>query len=160
VRREVASIDKDQPVANIKPMDQIMSESLARPRFSFLLLTIFAGVALVLAAVGVYGVMSYSVVQRTHEYGIRMALGAQARDIFTLVLKEGFRLAIIGIAVGIAGALALTHYLRSLLFGISATDPIIFLSISLMLITIALLACYIPARNAMRVAPMIALRHD
>ncbi|HEY9402426.1 MAG TPA: ABC transporter permease [Pyrinomonadaceae bacterium] len=160
VRREVASIDKDQPVANIRTMDQIMSESLARPRFSFLLLTIFAGVALVLSAVGVYGVMSYSVGQRTHEYGIRMALGAQTRDMFTLVLKEGFMLAIIGIGVGIAGALALTHYLRSLLFGISATDPVIFVSISLMLIAITLLACYIPARRAMRVDPMVALRYE
>ena len=160
VRREVANIDKDQPVANVRTMDQIMSESLARPRFSFLLLTIFAGVALVLAAVGVYGVMSYSVGQRTHEYGIRMALGAQTRDMFTLVLKEGFRLAIIGIAVGIAGALALTHYLRSLLFGISATDPIIFAGISFMLIAVTLLACYIPARRAMRVNTMVALRYE
>ena len=116
--------------------------------------------ALVLAAVGVYGVMSYSVGQRTHEYGIRMARGAQTRDMFTLVLKEGFRLAIIGIAVGIAGALALTHYLRSLLFGISATDPIIFAGISFMLIAVTLLACYIPARRAMRVNTMVALRYE
>ena len=160
VRREVEGIDKDQPVANVRTMGQIVSESLARPRFSFLLLTIFAGVALVLAAVGVYGVMSYSVGQRTHEFGIRMALGAQARDMLKLVLREGFALAVVGVAVGVVGALALTRYLTSLLFGISATDPVIFAGISLMLVTIALLACYVPARKAMRVDPMIALRHE
>jgi putative ABC transport system permease protein len=160
VRQTVWAIDKDQPVSNIRTMEEVLSESVARQRFSMILLGIFAGLALVLAAVGIYGVMSYSVAQRTHEIGLRMALGAQTRDVLKMIVGGGLKLVLIGIVLGMIIAFILTRVMSSLLFGVSATDPTTFIIISLVLVGVALLASYIPARRATKVDPMIALRYE
>jgi putative ABC transport system permease protein len=160
VRKTVWEIDKDQPVSNVQTMEAILADSIARQRFSMVLLAIFAGVALVLAGVGIYGVMSYSVAQRTHEIGIRMALGAQTGAVLKLALGYGMKLVIIGIAIGLIAAFALTRVMSTLLFGVTATDPTTFTLISLLLIGVAALASYIPARRATKVDPMIALRYE
>ena len=160
VRKAVGEIDKDQPVSNIRTMETILADSIARQRFSMLLLAIFASVALVLAAVGIYGVMSYSVAQRTHEIGIRMALGAQTSAVLKLALGYGFKLVLAGIAIGFIAALVLTRVMSTLLFGVTATDPTTFALISLLLIGVAAIASYIPARRATRVNPIIALRYE
>jgi len=160
VRKAVWEIDKDQPVSNIRTMETILADSIARQRFSMLLLAIFAALALVLAAVGIYGVMSYSVAQRTHEIGIRMALGAQTSTVLKLAVGYGFKLVVIGIAIGLIAALALTRVMSTLLFGVTATDPMTFTIISLLLIAVAAIASYIPARRATRVNPIIALRYE
>lgn len=160
IQNEVVQIDKDQPVVNIKTMENIFSESVAPRRFSMLLITLFAAIALVLSSVGIYSVIAYSVAQRRHELGIRMALGANARDVLRLILGQGFKLIAIGTAIGWAGAFILTRLLQSMLFNVSTTDPLVFLGISLTLISVALLASYIPARRAARVDPMVALRHE
>jgi putative ABC transport system permease protein len=160
MRREVWAIDKDLPVPEIKSMDQLLSGSVAGRQFNMLLLGIFAGVALVLAAVGIYGVMSYSVTQRTHEIGIRMALGAKQSDVVKLVVRQGIALALAGVGMGLAGALGLTRVLASLLFEVGTTDPATFVAISLLLTAVALGACFVPARRAARVDPMIALRYE
>jgi putative ABC transport system permease protein len=160
VRGAVWGIDRDQPVSNIRTMEEILSESVARQRFSMLLLAIFAALALVLAAVGIYGVMSYSVAQRTREFGIRMALGAQRSDVLKLAVGQGLKLVLMGVAIGLAAAFILTRVMSSLLFGVSATDPTTFFGISLVLMSVAVLASYIPARRATRVDPMVALRYE
>jgi len=160
VRKAVWEIDKDQPVSNIRTMEEILGASIARERFSMLLLAIFASVALVLAAVGIYGVMSYSVAQRTHEIGIRMALGAQTSAVLKLAVGYGFKLVVIGIAIGLIAALALTRVMSTLLFGVTPTDPMTFTLISLLLVAVAAIASYIPARRATRVNPIIALRYE
>jgi putative ABC transport system permease protein len=160
IRNAVWEIDKDQPVSNVQTMEAILADSIARQRFSMVLLAIFAGVALVLAGVGIYGVMSYSVAQRTHEIGIRMALGAQTGAVLKLALGYGMKLVIIGIAIGLIAAFALTRLMSTLLFGVTATDPITFTLISLLLICVAALASYIPARRATKVDPVIALRYE
>jgi putative ABC transport system permease protein len=160
VRKAVWEIDKDQPVSNIQTMEEILADSIARQRFSMLLLAIFAGVALVLAGVGIYGVMSYSVAQRTHEIGIRMALGAQTSAVLKLAVGYGLKLVIAGLVIGLIAAFALTRVMSTLLFGITATDPATFTLISLLLIAVAALASYIPARRATRVNPIIALRYE
>jgi putative ABC transport system permease protein len=160
VRKAVWDVDKDQPVSNIRTMEEILADSIARQRFSMLLLAIFAGVALVLAGVGIYGVMSYSVAQRTREIGIRMALGAQTSAVLKLAVGYGMKLVIVGIVIGLIAAFALTRVMSTLLFGVTATDPTTFTLISLLLVAVAVLASYIPARRATRVNPIIALRYE
>ena len=158
IRGAVQSIDKDQPIANVATMEEILSRSVGEPRFRTLLLGVFAALALVLAAIGIYGVMSYTVARRTHEIGIRMALGARPKDTLMLIVGQGLGLALIGVGVGFAGAFGLTQLLSSLLFGVSPTDLSTFVVIALLLTGVAAVACYIPARRATRVDPMLALR--
>jgi putative ABC transport system permease protein len=160
IRQQVLATDPNQPVYNVRTMEQVISESIAARRFAMLLLTIFAGVALLLASVGIYGVMSYSVTQRTHEIGIRMALGASALDVLKMVVGQGMLLVLIGVGCGLVGALGVTRVMSSMLFGVSTTDPLTFGGISLLLAIVAFLACYIPARRATRVDPMTALRYE
>ncbi len=160
VRGQVLSLDKDQPIGNVMSLEQLLAESVAPRRFSMLLLGLFAAVAMILAAVGIYGVMSYSVAQRTREIGIRMALGAQAADVLRMVVGQGMVLAVIGLGVGLATALAVTRVMSSLLFEVSATDPLTFAGVSILLAVAALLACYIPARRATKVEPVVALRYE
>jgi len=160
VRREILAVDKDQAVFNVTTLDQLRGESILMRRFFMLLLLVFAGLALVLAAVGIYGVMSYVASQRTHEIGIRMALGAQASDVLKLLIGSGMVLALIGVVAGLAGAFALTRVMAGLLFGVSTTDGVTFVTVSTGLIVIALLACYVPARRAAKVDPLVALRYE
>ncbi|MGB2900213.1 MAG: ABC transporter permease [Candidatus Acidiferrum sp.] len=160
IHTELQQLDREQPMASIATMEQLLADSLSRARFTMLLLGIFAAVALLLAAVGIYGLIAYSVTQRTQELGIRIALGAQRRDVLRLVLSHGTRLTLLGLALGIAAALAITRLLASLLFGISATDPLTFAGVAALLAFVALLACFIPARRATRVDPIVALRYE
>jgi ABC-type antimicrobial peptide transport system permease subunit len=141
-------------------MEEVVADSLAARRFSMILLGVFAALALLLSSIGIYGVISYVVGQRTHEIGIRMALGAQRSHVLRLMLGEGMKMALVGVAIGIAAALGLTQLMASMLFGVSATDPITFCGVALVLTSVALAACYIPARRAMRVDPMVALRYE
>jgi putative ABC transport system permease protein len=160
VRDQVRAVDQDQPISNVNTMAELLSRTVAQPRFNLYLLAIFAGIALLLAAVGIYGVMSFIVTQRTHEIGVRVALGAQARDVINLVVRQGMTLTLIGVATGILGALALTRLIRNLLFEVSATDPITYSSIAILIMGVALLACYLPARRATKVDPIVALRQE
>ena len=160
VRREVESINLNVPVHSISSMDQIIARSVADRRFALELLGVFAAVALLLAAIGIYGVMSYSFSQRTHEVGIRVALGAQRLHILRMALAEGMRMVVIGLAAGLVGAAIMTRFFRSMLFDVGTTDPITFLSVSAILAGVALFACYIPARRATRVDPLVALRQE
>ena len=160
VTAQVSAIDKDQPVHDVLAMDHIVDDTISQRRFNMLLLAIFAATALVMAAVGIYGVLAYAVSRRTREIGIRMALGAQTRDVFQLIGGEGFVLVLAGIGMGLAGALALTRLMSSLLFGVSPTDAATFAAVPAVLGAVALLACYLPARRAARVDPTVALRCD
>jgi putative ABC transport system permease protein len=160
VRGAVSAIDPDQPVVDIKPMSRLLADSVAKPRFNYLLLTFFAAVALILTITGVYGVMSYAVARRTREMGIRLALGARGQDVLKLVIGQGMKPVIAGVALGLAGAYALTRVMATLLFGVSATDPSVFLGVAALLAAVALLACYLPARRATKIDPVIALRRD
>ncbi len=160
VRQAIAAVDPQAPVSNVATMNEVVSASVAQQRFSVLLFVLFAVIALVLASVGIYGVISYAVAERTHEIGIRMALGAARSDVLRLVVGEGMKSALLGVAAGIAGALALTRLLANLLYGVKPNDPATFVAVSALLTVVALLACYIPARRAMRVDPMVALRYE
>jgi predicted permease len=163
IKGAIYGVDSSQPIYDVHTMQQIASESMSTQRFPMILLGAFAGLALLLASVGIYGVISYSVAQRIHEIGIRMALGAEKRNIFQMVIGQGLRLALFGLAIGTASALILTRLLSSfshLLYGVGANDPLTFVAVSLVLAGVAILACFIPARRATHVDPMIALRHD
>jgi putative ABC transport system permease protein len=160
VKGQIWKIDNQIPVTKVRTMTEVMAASLAAQRFNMLLLGIFAGVALLLATVGIYGLMSYSITERTHEIGIRMALGAQTGDVLRMVVGQGLKLITVGVALGLAGAFALTRIMSSLLFGVRAVDPLTFAVVSVLLAVVALLACYIPARRATKVDPMIALRYE
>ncbi|HSE97852.1 MAG TPA: ABC transporter permease [Blastocatellia bacterium] len=160
LQSEIRAIDPEQPIADIRPMEEVVATSLSRPRFNMLLLGLFAGVAMILASVGIYGVMAYSVTQRTHEIGIRMALGARGADVMKMIVGQGMVLALAGVGIGLVGAYFITGLMSSLLFGVAATDPITFLSISLLLAVVAFVACYVPARRATKVDPMVALRYE
>ncbi|HEU5239802.1 MAG TPA: ABC transporter permease, partial [Pyrinomonadaceae bacterium] len=160
VKGEIWKVDSQLPITKVQTMNEVAAASFAARRFNMLLLTLFAGLALVLAAVGVYGVMSYAVTQRTHEIGIRMALGAQMGSVIKLIMKSGLLITVIGVSIGLAGAFALTRLMRSLLFAVEATDKATFAGVSLCLLLIALLACYIPARRATKVDPLVALRYE
>jgi predicted permease len=158
VREQVWAVDKDQPITNIETMERLMAKSAAPRRFNLLLLGVFALAGLALAGVGLYGVMSYTVTQRTREIGVRMAMGAQKVDVLRLVIEEGMKLALVGALLGLGGALALTRLLKTLLFSVSATDPLTFIVIAAVLMIVALLACWLPARRATKVDPLIAIR--
>jgi putative ABC transport system permease protein len=160
VREKIWSLDRQQPLYNVRTAEQVLERSIARPRFNMLLITILASVALVLAAVGIYGVISYSVTQRTHEIGVRMALGASAGDVLKLVVGHGMILAGTGVVLGLLAAFAVTRIMATLLFGVTATDPVTYFGLALLIGIIALLACYIPARRATKVNPVAALRAE
>jgi putative ABC transport system permease protein len=160
IRGQVLAIDKDQPVTAIRTVNEVIASTTAPRRFNTLLLAIFAAVALALAVTGVYSVISYSVTQRTQEVGVRMALGARPGDVIRLILKQGLALTLIGVAAGVLGALAAARAMSRLLYGVTATDPATFAAISLLLAIVALLACYLPARRATKVDPLVALRSD
>jgi putative ABC transport system permease protein len=160
LRNELRKMDRNQPMAGIATMAQLVSDSYSRSRFTMIVLAVFAAIALLLAAVGIYGVIAFTVAQRTNEIGIRVAMGAQRGDVLRLVLGQGGRLIFVGVAVGVMAGLLLTRLMSGLLFGISATDPTTFAGVTLLLATVALLACYMPARRAMHVDPLIALRYE
>ena len=160
VRNAVREVNANAPVLRIKTMSDVLAQSTAQQRFTMGLMAVFAAVALVMATIGLYGVMSYSVTQRTHEIGIRMALGAERRDVMRLVVGQGLLLAAIGVGTGLVVAFFLTQLMASLLFGVSATDPLTFAAVSLIMLGVALGACFVPARRATKVDPMIALRYE
>jgi putative ABC transport system permease protein len=160
IRGVVASIDKDQPMTEISTMNEVVTKSVSTRRITLILLGLFSGLALVLAAIGIYGVISYTVAQRTHEIGIRMALGAHRVDVLRMVLKQGGKIAITGVVIGIVAAFVLTRLMATLLFSVSAFDPVTFAGVAILLTIVALAACYIPARRAMRVDPIVALRYE
>ncbi len=160
IERETHALDKDLPINNVRPMEDYVADALAPARFSLILMNIFGAVALTLAAIGLYGVISYSVSRRTQEFGVRMALGARKNDVLRLIIRQGMKVALAGVLIGLAGAFALTRLMRGMLFGVGATDPAIFAGITLLLLVVALLACYAPARRATRVDPLVALRSE
>jgi putative ABC transport system permease protein len=153
-------MDPDQPINDMRTMIEVISRSVWQPRLYAILFGVFAAVALALASIGIYGVMAYSVSERTREIGIRVALGAQRRDVLKLVVARGMTLTMIGAGIGLGAALALTRLMQTLLFEVSATDPLTFVTLAVLLSVVALVSCYLPARRATKVDPMIALRHE
>jgi ABC-type antimicrobial peptide transport system permease subunit len=160
IRRAVWAVDPNQAIAWVRPMSEVVSDSIARPRFSMTLLVFFAGIALLLTAVGIYGVMAHSVSQRVQEIGVRLALGARRGDILRLIMGRALALTFVGLAIGLSVAFGLTRLLASFLFRVSTTDPLTFLMLPIFLIGLAMAATYIPARHATRVAPSTALKHE
>jgi putative ABC transport system permease protein len=160
VRQQVREVDATLPVYDVKTMNQVLSTALARPRFMTFQLAVFAAVAVLLAAIGIYGVMSYTVAQNRREIGIRMALGAQPRSVLKRVIGQGLILTFVGVGIGLAGALGLTRLMQSLLYGVTPTDPLTLVGVSALLVLVALLACYLPARRATKVDPLVALRYE
>ena len=160
IRAELDTIDKDQPIENVRTMTQLVASSVGQRRLSVQLLTGLSGVALLLATIGLYGLLAFNVTQRTQEIGIRMALGAQRRDVVNLIVGQGMRLALLGVGIGLAAAFALSRVLQALLFVVKPTDPLTFATVPLMLAAVALLACWLPARRAAKVDPMEALRYE
>jgi len=160
VRQAVWAIDPNQPIANVNTLEKVVDESIAQPRLNMLLMGLFGGLAMLLSAVGIYGLLSHAVTQRTQEMGIRMALGARVGDVLKLVLRQGMTLALIGEAIGLVGAFALTRLIRGLLFGVTPNDALTFVAVGGVLAIVALLACYLPARRATKVDPLIALRYE
>ena len=160
IRRQVAALDRNRPLIQVRTMDQVIADSVADRRLPMLILGAFAVAALLLGAIGVYGIVGYSVAQRTQEFGIRMALGARRRDVVRMVLGQDLRLALFGLLIGLAGSLAIARLIAGLLFGITPADPGTLVATSLLILGVALLACYIPARRAARVDPMVALRYE
>jgi ABC-type antimicrobial peptide transport system permease subunit len=160
IRHSVQQVNSEQVVYAVQTMTQILGDSTASQRFSAILLGAFAAVALLLSSIGIYGVISYLVGQQTREIGIRMALGAQRKDVLHLILGAGVKAALLGIGIGIAAAVGLTRLMSGMLYGVTATDPLTFVGVAVLLVTVALFACYIPARRAMRVDPMVALRYE
>jgi len=160
LRRTMHSLDPDMPLFNVRTLRTVSEENVAPRKLSVFLLSLFSGIALVLAALGIYGVMAYLVTGRTHEIGLRMALGAQPRDVLRLVLGQGARVALVGVCAGVIASLALTRPMSSLLFGVSPTDPLTFATAAVLLTGVALVACYIPTRAAMALDPVVALRYE
>jgi putative ABC transport system permease protein len=160
IRNAISAFDKDLAVSRVQTMTRVLDDSVAGPRFNMTLLAVFAGVAMVLAAVGIYGILSYAVAQRTHEIGVRMALGARATDVLKLVVGQGLKLTLAGVALGLGAALAVTRVMETLLYEVSVTDPLTFIAIALLLVGVALVASFIPARRATRVDPIVALRYE
>jgi putative ABC transport system permease protein len=156
----VQSLDRNAPVYTVRTVEEVLDRSVATPRFNTLLIGLFAGVALILTMVGLYGVMSCAVVENTQQIGIRMALGAQRSDVLRVILGQGMRMTVAGIVIGLGAALGLTRLMSSLLFGIGSTDPWTFTSVAVLLLGVAAAACYLPARRAMNVDPMVALRQE
>jgi putative ABC transport system permease protein len=160
IKEALHKIDPDQPVASIKPMTAYLAQSIAQRRFNMLLLAIFAGLALLLAAVGIYGVIAYSVTQRKREVGIRIALGAQPGDVIRLIVRQGMRPAFLGLLAGLLAAIGLTRFMASLLFQVNAIDPLVFGLVGVVLMLVAALACFLPARRALHLDPAITLREE
>jgi putative ABC transport system permease protein len=160
LRSALSEIDPNQPLVKVRTMEDNIASSVAQPRFRTWLIGIFAALAVMLAAVGIYGVMSYSVTQRTNEIGIRVTLGAQPTDVFRIVVDEGLRFAVLGVGIGVVAGLLLTRLLRSFLYGVSASDPLTFIGVTVLLLGVALAASFFPARRATRVDPIIALRYE
>ena len=160
IREAIEKMNGENVLYDAKSLEEVVRDSMAARRFTMVLLGVFAGLALLLSSIGIYGVISYVVGQRTNEIGIRIALGAQQRDVLRLMLGEGMKMALIGVAIGIAVALGLTHLMVNILFGVSATDPLTFLGVATLLVLVALTACWIPARRATRVDPLVALRYE
>jgi putative ABC transport system permease protein len=157
---EVRALNKNLPAPKIQTMNEQLSDVVAQPRFQTLLLGLFGLVTLALVSAGIYGIVSYAVAQRTQEIGIRVALGAQGRDVLKLIVGQGLKLAVVGVGIGLAAAFGVTRLMKNLLYGVSALDPFTFVAVALLLVGVALLACYLPARRATKVDPMVALRHE
>jgi len=160
VRAAVWNVDKDQPVSNVRTMNQVLSDTVSQEKFQTLLLTLFGGLAVLLACIGLYGLISYAVTNRTNEIGLRLALGARHADVLTLILKQGLVITLVGIVIGLSAAFAVTRILAGMLFEISPTDPVTFFGSAALLFVVAVVACYLPARRATKVDPLVALRYE